>query len=426
MADSNHFTANIRGEWLFVQSGRKLTAINGWPVLKCWRRKPMETVWYPAHPNLDIVTGTIEGAPDEVTQHLPSILRNLLTSKAESPGGKTRFSDAHRILLHDLAPIRHYFSNIPADVRAVVSQFHSKHWRILELVSEGGTPALQLLKSNPALGFCLASYRDFLASKKAAQQFDLATVLRLRQRDICALLGFTSTEAAVSILKKVDPDACSVTHLIRLRSRLREKWIQNSLLHMQAIRLGTMSVLCSTAYAAITTRFLAQIARDDLEGGYGFYTLIAFKYVASLHQHLKKRRMRKGMFTTIRRMRKYSDKLNEELDQKNRSELLAMEFPPAPFCGDENIVPLDNPALLKEEADEQYNCVTKFAADIRDGQIALYRIEHPERATFSLTWQEGRWALAEIAGRLNANVADPTRAFVLSWLDKRQKSPDTV
>jgi hypothetical protein len=86
------------------------------------------------------------------------------------------------------------------------------------------------------------------------------------------------------------------------------------------------------------------------------------------------------------------------------------------------VLPLTNQAQLQEEGREQQNCVGAYGPRIRTGNLYLYRVLKPERATLAIAkTASGRWQLSEIKSFRNGQVSEETMEAVQWWIEERQR-----
>ena len=99
--------------------------------------------------------------------------------------------------------------------------------------------------------------------------------------------------------------------------------------------------------------------------------------------------------------------------------------PPPPYPGiPGRIEPLRCVGDYHVEAETMRNCVRSYARAALAGNVVIYRVLRPERATLSLV-RDGRrgWRLGELHAVANASVGAQTRREVERWLDLWRRSP---
>jgi hypothetical protein len=100
--------------------------------------------------------------------------------------------------------------------------------------------------------------------------------------------------------------------------------------------------------------------------------------------------------------------------------VLDLQFPPPPIPGTERILALDSPDLLIDEGRKQRHCVAIKAEEVASGQMYVYRILGPERATLSIIRTGAGWEFGELCGPGNRPVAERTKQFVRNWFLRTQ------
>jgi hypothetical protein len=143
------------------------------------------------------------------------------------PARQGRRLEAYRFLL----------GSWPAEAKGCVRPFAGSHWVLLQLVNRGGQRAVQLLRSNPALGF-------LVATGESIAHREVQALLGARRRRIAARFGFPETELAVRLLGKIPADWVSPELLRALRELLiRDAPTCYGLAHLPRINLAALGVL---------------------------------------------------------------------------------------------------------------------------------------------------------------------------------------
>jgi hypothetical protein len=122
------------------------------------------------------------------------------------------------------------------------------------------------------------------------------------------------------------------------------------------------------------------------------------------------------VFDCVAHIHRLHEQVVEELSlHKGRGTL---PFPAPPVEGTDTIVPLRNALELVVEGRDQHNCVASYERLARRGDVALYRVTAPERATLSLVPDGRKWKVSELKGTCNRRVSSATRTAVNRWLDE--------
>ena len=92
-------------------------------------------------------------------------------------------------------------------------------------------------------------------------------------------------------------------------------------------------------------------------------------------------------------------------------------LPAPPFPGiPGTIEPLRSVGDLHEEGRSQRNCVRSYVRDAVAGELALYRVLRPERATLSIERCESGWHLGQLLAVGNSEPREETVDEIGRWL----------
>ena len=98
-------------------------------------------------------------------------------------------------------------------------------------------------------------------------------------------------------------------------------------------------------------------------------------------------------------------------------------FPPPPVAGTDGIIPLTDPGQLVEEGRQQHNCVGGYAERVTAGEVFVYCVLLPERATLSIRpAADGGWEIAQLLRACNQPVSAATAVTVQLWLARESVS----
>lgn len=315
-------------------------------------------------------------------------------------------------------PRRRYLERVPHEVIRVVRQFVPLHWHLLFFASRCGDAGTDLLQANPALGFMLALNRYFRPDPRTPPM--VAARLQLRpgrsQRDILAWLGFPPTEPVRRILRKVAPRALTLLGLREFRTRIADPKRQQRLAHLPRIADPVLSLAASGLDGYLSPRLLLALATDlDARRSFRHFLVadtVRMWLLARPHDPVP-------TFGSLRRLREEHERLAQGVDWRTLFSEDA-PFPRTPLAGTSSIVPLDSDALLFEEGQAQRNCVASYTSHVREGDVFVYRVLAPTRATVSIVRRGGRWRIEQLCSAANQPVPEATRKAVLAWLHGAQ------
>lgn len=328
-------------------------------------------------------------------------------------------------------------ATIPPPIVEVVERFQSHQWNLLELLNYR-PEAIDLLRINPALAFCLANCDQFRRWTGSSPAAHASFVAGKRQRDILDWLGFPATEAVARIFRKIPPDAITPSAARVLRHALRtEQGILKLLAHQPVVNAGVLALTTNLKLlAGVTPALLGEVAADANEAAEPRTADLLLDIISMLWDLGRPSRLPR--FESIASVRRYHDQLAdehrrvmEELRRRRRTAAPAArtrakrtrtaaarrDFPPPPLPGTCDIVPLTSPDALREEGCAQQNCVGSYARRVRSGGIYVYSVLRPERATLAIRrGPDGFWRIAELKAEKNRSVSPLTKASVQRWL----------
>jgi len=97
-----------------------------------------------------------------------------------------------------------------------------------------------------------------------------------------------------------------------------------------------------------------------------------------------------------------------------------MSFPDAPFRGTEHIQPIATPKDLALEGKEMNHCIGNYGHSMLDGDLAVYRVTYPERATLALERGRRGWYFGQLKLKDNRDPSAETVAIVEKWLKENK------
>ncbi len=413
--------------YLFTQGS--ITVVKGWPELRAWRKTPARPQWKPVRPTLSFQNQTVAaGTPrrsslryesqptDEAPAASVATVSEFADEPLEPPSTEDPLRDWHRkIQEREAAAFREFFSTFPPEIPARLKDFTSRQWHLAALAARC-PGALDLLASNPALAYCLAS--NWVFHTPAVQQPLRAAraLVRRRQRDLSGWLGFPATEAVVRVLRKIPPECCEISSLLYLRSALALPRVLQTLSHLPRVDSTILRIVGDPRLFPLTSfNLLVELSASSPSP-----SLIS-RQVKLLHDIVEivgmlNQPVNSEPFRTLPHLRHRHDDLSTRIRQKVPAQLLSLKFPPPPIPGTATVVPITTPQMLLEEAAQQINCVVGYSKCVARGESYLYRVLSPERATLAVERTPNGWRLSEVALARNARPSLPTLLAAKAWM----------
>jgi hypothetical protein len=299
----------------------------------------------------------------------------------------------------------------PLHVRDLVRRFSAEQWKLLMFLNDGGDAALDLLQSNAALGFLVAT-RAFAGRGEAASL--LAATLLQKRRHLAGQFGFAPTEASLKMLQKVPPDAVTLPLLDSTREALRDHRCERVLAHLSRITPAVLKVVTHTElfgrFAPSAMRQLEQINPETPQ----------FDILGRL-EDLANSASRKGVIVPmIRTLR--------DIDAAFRPPLLPprkpvrepkVRFPEPPVPGTETVRAIRSRSALTKEGHVMRHCIGTnryYLHEILGGDLYVYRVSAPMRLTLAIRRVAGEWQIGEAKGVGNALPTPAAMTAIKTWL----------
>jgi hypothetical protein len=397
---------------LYVYQPSTIEVMVAWPKPAAWKKTRGRPYWVHFRPEITIPRGDLER-------------RIALRDPDADEKGQLWLPCCRPIRHRDpvvQAELRHlrWFATIPREVRELIAPFPDRHWHLLSLIARCGPAARDLVVSNPALAYALASNWVF---HKPAVRRPLRSARALlapgrKQREILGWLGFPATEWARRLLRKIPVSSVGILRLLYLRDSLADAAVHKLLSHLPRINAGVIRIVTDPALRRhATPRLLEEVAHDPHEDR---RPRAAFLLRDCLAMHRGPARF--PALRSLARLREVHDSLAEELWGEARS-LRNVAFPPPPLEGTPNIVPITDLWELEEEGRIQRNCVASYAHRIlASRKVYIYRVLAPERCTLSVARRGDRWVLSEIRSACNRPASPETIRVVQEWI-RRASAP---
>ena len=321
----------------------------------------------------------------------------------------------------DEVALRQYCGLVPPGVLSLVSRYAEHHWDLLVLASRAGRAAEDLMSSNPALAFMLASAWEFWAWPDRRPESAAREVWRpsQRQRQLLPMLKFPPREGLVRLLRKVPYESVSESHLLALRERLQDADVAPRLAHIPRVNANVLQMVADGTLCCVSPRLLAQAGERREDDRVPHLGNMLRDVVASV-----RRPASIPCFDDIDGIAQAHAAIPHRRPARRRA--ASGPLARAPFPGTGSIVPLTTVAALREEGRSQHNCVGSYGRSIAAGRVAVYRVLEPERATLSLRLGRRGWCLEQIKAARNRPVSAATRHAVCAWLDEEKERAEAA
>ncbi len=430
---------------LFISFSDFFVVLEAWPHLKAWRL--VDNKWKRITPYIDISENSVEflgikrnnlpiyineclynESPYSSARKKPRrIVKDSSSRFGYMPGDTIKFNSVpwkEKNFNQISRCIKQFFSNIPPDIRDVVSRVKSNQWKVLRWARDYKEYA-DLLVSNPALAFCVCSAAKFTRIGRVGKSH-YRELLKQKQRKIAAYLGFPDTEQTVKILKRIDPELLNTGEMRGIREIIAEHDAARKLLsHTKIINAAVIDLVVlvnhsPAVYSSMNTSFLNEIASTFPVGKDIFSPTM--ETADQLGDFMRYKFMLSDLdrYHHITNLRSIQDLINkhQELVGSQNSKMVESDvsFPDPPVPGNKNIRYIASAGELGKEASRQKNCVSAYARDILMENVFVYKVFKPQRATLSIRRKKRKWAIDQLECANNQNASPATYENVKKWL----------
>jgi hypothetical protein len=310
------------------------------------------------------------------------------------------------------AAFRAFRSFIPEAMAKACEEIPGRQLTMLMLM-QASPAAAELAQSNRALVFAL-SHPHFFRERFSTLQ-GAAIVVKRRQREIAAWLGFPETDSAVRTLSKLAGASIFKESLRVLRSSMVASNGQKILSHLPRINAGVLGFVAEEELCGIVPMPLLMEVAENRDEDMQAQTAHVWEHCVTMARELGESLRRPS---SIQKLDEWYQEIWERWVEKNPP--LPKTFPPPPLGEIPTIQPILDEAGLIEEGKQQSNCVGFYGDRVRSGSVLIYRVLAPERATLSLVMgQGGQWVIGQLKLSSNQPCSELTKKHVTDWLENR-------
>ena len=224
---------------LYLFTLHNVTVMRPWPSPLAWR-KSRTRPWRMIRPSLDLPL-------------LESQDRLLPEDGAAAPDWAVRLQKV----------ISGFRELIPLEVREAIAPFRWRRWHLLALAARC-PGALDLIRSNQGLAFCVASHWAFRQPTASRPMRTARRLVRLKQREILAWLGFPGTGWAVRMLRKIRPPDASIGLMFNIRRALMDHAAVARLAHLPRLTSDIIGIAANDQLRrAASQRLMLELCEDS-------------------------------------------------------------------------------------------------------------------------------------------------------------------
>lgn len=401
ITDKWRIGCTFKNEKIYIFGKSRILVAKGWPQPMAWSRTKTIS-WHPTRKWADKMLSL------EMYQYSAAGSLHIKSLGFDSYADVS--TSAYWQHKHE-STFGEFVKTFPEDIFNAAMQYAERRWQVLCLLSRC-PEALDLHNSNPAILFCLANNWVFHKPVVVNSMRAARALIKKKQREILAWLGFPNSENARHILSKIDPSEITVEGLLYLRDTLNRGESLKPLSHLPKLNREVLRILCDPRISKILSySALAQTAMLK-RGKWESPVYYAQKIINLLNINSNALYLDLNVQQSINNIDDigyYNDKFIQKLDSSQFAmEDKSMRLPLPPFQGSETIKPVSTENALIMEGEIMRNCVATHFDAVLAGHEYIYHVVAPIRATFSIgKSKNGFWELVEIKGFANKAI-DPS------------------
>jgi hypothetical protein len=322
--------------------------------------------------------------------------------------------------LESTHPVRTYHDALPADVTKVLGQFSSLQCRLLHVIGQFPESA-EMAGSAPIL-FWLASNMLGPAPSRA----DVRRLYTRRRVSILESFCAASSSSHLKFLSKIREFGYALKDIELLRRILNDGEFLKKVRHYRQINWPVLKVFYTQRYVMDLGCANDCLAADSCRD--------AFRYLYKVCRDIRDIRMMCKMLEcenpesklfamkSAFQIRDLHDKIARDLSKKEKETIIAHfgeNFPPSPLKETKDIEYISNVNDLLEEGLVMRHCVGEFVYQALRGDVFIYRVHAPERATMAVQRSaDGNYRIEQVKLYRNGKVSKETLIFLQSLIAK--------
>ncbi len=408
----------------FDQPARAEYLVRAWPDPRVFRRQWPSPEWFDFDPpRADLRAWRRNQAPWLIEHSTSATPR-----RAARAGGDDQLRlgfEADDSRVHSTG-LSGFVESLPQNVRALIEPFRYGQFNLLRLSSDFDEN-IDLIRSNPALAFCLTDLSTFRGERIRNYRACVQKLLRLRQREALEWLGFPGRKSTQRLFRKIGPETASVHDLLRLRGALSNDGVGPLLSHCESVHVGVLRLVTDPECRPhLTKRFVHEVSTRDEEMFRDRMADLVIECSRILNF------LGKSSVTLEFRNLDHARQIHAELAEALRvhRELAHPDEFEVPVPGNASITPVRNFTELKAWGRKQRNCCASrsYVRRLRAGVGAFYCVRaRSEDATLLLERSSLKgWRMTQLLGYRNAQVSKETRELVVDWLQASDVAPSAV
>lgn len=315
-------------------------------------------------------------------------------------------------------PVRAYRDALPANVTSVLCRFRSLQCRLLYVI--GQFPESKEMAESASILFWLASNMLGPAPTRA----DVRKLYTRRRVSILESFCGVSSRSHLKFLSKVREFSYLPEDLDLLRRMLLDDEFLKKVRHSRQINWPVLKLFFNQRYvmelACARSCLTAENCRDAFRflGKVCVYIRDIRMMCRTTHHEYPEKEI--CAMTSAFQIKNLHDRIAGEINRKDRAAIIARygeDLPPSPLKGTKEIEHISKVGDLLDEGVEMKHCVGGYVDRVMGGDVFIYRVHAPERATMEVQrLPDGKFRIEQVKLWRNGKVSKETWNFLKKWL----------
>jgi hypothetical protein len=315
-------------------------------------------------------------------------------------------------------PVRAYYDTLPENAAKVLRRFASHQCRLLHVFRQYPRSS-EMATSSPILCWLASSLLDVSPTKG-----EIATLFGSRRNSILGKYCGVESKSHLKFLTKISEFSYQHEDLNLLRDMLRDEAFMKKMRHVRAINWPVLRLFYRQPYILELKCALDCLSASNCRDAFMFLGKVG-AYIRDIRRmcqtaSLEYPRERICAMKSAFQIKNLHDTLAVELNRKNKEAIVEKygeDLPSSPLRESENIVHISKVRDLLAEGEEMKHCVGGYVERVMSGDVFIYRIFEPERATVEVErMPDGKFRIVQVKSYKNGDVSNKTLILLKDWL----------
>lgn len=315
-------------------------------------------------------------------------------------------------------PVRAYHDALPTDVTSVLRQFRSLQCRLLYVIGQF-SESKEMAESAPIL-FWLAS--NMLGP--APTRTDVRKLYTRRRVSILESFCGASSKSHLKLLSKIREFSYLPEDLDLLRRMLLDDEFLKKVRHSRQINWPVLKVFFNQRYVMELACARGCLAAENCRDAFRFLGKVCV-YIRDIRMmcrttHREYPEKEICTMTSAFQIKNMHDRIAGEINRKDRAAIIARygeDLPPSPLIGTKDIEHISKIGDLLDEGVEMKHCVGGYVDRVMGGDVFIYRVHAPERATMEVRrLPDGKYRIEQVKLCRNGKASMETFRAMNRWI----------